>query len=195
VDVPESVPSIATERLLLRPFMLADADIDTFYQVIHSDPEVMRYLPGSETRTREDSLTTVRFCIEHGETHGFAPLAVMHAADDILLGYCGLMHMPIGMGMDGEVEVAYAIRRDYWGQGLITEAARASLRYGFEEAGLPEILALAVPENVGSRRVMEKLGMAYQGITTRYYGGTELALYTSTPQTFDPGAYTYRLLE
>jgi RimJ/RimL family protein N-acetyltransferase len=58
------------------------------------------------------------------------------------------------------------------------------LRFGFEVCKLEKIAALAVPENQASRRVMEKLGMKYQGHTTRFYGGTELAYYVLTRQDF-----------
>ena len=61
-----------------------------------------------------------------------------------------------------EVEVAYLLAKDYWNQGLATEAARASIEYGLDELKLDRIVAIARPENVGSYRVMEKVGMKYE---------------------------------
>jgi len=75
-----------------------------------------------------------------------------------MIGWCGLGFLP----EIGETEVAYLLDKDYWNRGYATEAARISLGYGFEEAGLDRIIALAFPENAASRRVMEKIGMAYK---------------------------------
>lgn len=57
----------------------------------------------------------------------------------------------------------------YWGCGFVTEASRAVLQFGFETVGLDRIIAIAYPENSGSRRVMEKVGMTYQGSGTHYF--------------------------
>ena len=69
----------------------------------------------------------------------------------------------------GEVEVLYALRQAHWGQGIATEAARASARFGFEYANLTSLIALAVPENIASRRVMEHLGFQYEK-DAHYFG-------------------------
>ena len=61
----------------------------------------------------------------------------------------------------GEVDVAYRLLPAYWGQGLATEAARASVRYGFAELGLGRIIGLVMPENIASARVLEKAGLRY----------------------------------
>jgi ribosomal-protein-alanine N-acetyltransferase len=57
------------------------------------------------------------------------------------------------------VEIGWRLCRAHWGQGYATEAARAALAFGFEQAGLNEIVALTVPDNARSRAVMERLGM------------------------------------
>ncbi len=61
-----------------------------------------------------------------------------------------------------EVEVAYLLAKEYWNQGLATEAARAAISYGCDGLKLKRIVAIARPENVGSYRVMEKVGMKYE---------------------------------
>ncbi len=77
-----------------------------------------------------------------------------------LVGYAGLNRDEV----DGEpaVEVGWSITPSRWGEGLATEAARASLAWGFEHAGLEVIVAFALLDNVRSRRVMEKLEMRYE---------------------------------
>jgi ribosomal-protein-alanine N-acetyltransferase len=76
------------------------------------------------------------------------------------IGRCGLLPWTI----DGqqEVEVAYAIARNYWGQGLATEAAGAILQYGFWHLNLPRLVSLIEPENTASQKVAEKIGMRFE---------------------------------
>ncbi|WP_316787572.1 GNAT family N-acetyltransferase [Thermoleptolyngbya oregonensis] len=61
-----------------------------------------------------------------------------------------------------EIEVGYVLDCPFWGRGLATEAARASLQFGFDTLGLERIVAIARPENHASQRVMQKLGMTYE---------------------------------
>jgi ribosomal-protein-alanine N-acetyltransferase len=86
-------------------------------------------------------------------------------------GWCGLQFLP----ETAEVEVAYLLGPSHWGRGLATEAAKASLEYGFEQVALDQIVALVHPDNRASQRVIEKLEMPfvnvaeYFGITVRRY--------------------------
>ena len=66
-------------------------------------------------------------------------------------------------------EAGWRLDRRFWGRGLATEGALASLRYGFEERGLERIISMTVPENVASWRVMQKIGLTYRG-ETRWRG-------------------------
>ena len=177
-------PSIETDRLILRPFGLDDLDD---LAAILADPDVTRYLPGGRPRTREQTETTLNFIIGHWQQHGFGWWAVNLKTGRELIGWCGLKLVD----STGEVEVLYLFARRHWGQGYATEAGAASLRYGFEALKLDRIIALAVPENAASRRVMEKMGMRY-GKTAEYYN-LELACYSITRAAFQPGAATYRV--
>ena len=76
-----------------------------------------------------------------------------------MIGFCGLRRLDDASG----VEVLYGIAPAHWGRGLATEVAFAVLRYGFEEAGLGHILGIADKENAASRRVLEKIGMTFEG--------------------------------
>lgn len=162
---------LETERLRLRLFQ--PDDLDEYHRVIYGDAEVMIYMPGGVPRSLERTKVVLDFSIDHAQRHGYTLWAVVNKMDNIFLGHCGLVHL---QDSPEEVELAYAFGKDYWGQGYASEAARAALRYGFEIAGLPYILALAVPENIASQRVMQKAGMNHQGITRRYYN-TNLVLY------------------
>jgi ribosomal-protein-alanine N-acetyltransferase len=83
--------------------------------------------------------------------------ATIHKETGKFIGRCGLL--PWTIDSQQEVEVAYTIAREYWGQGLATEAARAILNYGFEKLHLLRLICLIDPENIPSQRVAEKIGM------------------------------------
>jgi RimJ/RimL family protein N-acetyltransferase len=99
--------------------------------------------------------------------HGFSFWLVRHRATGAAIGHCGLIPLELH---GPEIELGYRLGRRWWGRGFATEAAGAALRAGLDVLGLDRILAVTHPQNVGSRRVMEKLGMTYQGMGT-YYGG------------------------
>ncbi|MCC6805615.1 MAG: GNAT family N-acetyltransferase [Anaerolineae bacterium] len=164
------IATLETPRLRLRPFTLDD--VDAYYAGISSDADVMRYLPGGVPRLRADSQWVISYFMRHAELHGFGVWAVDDKSTAALIGHAGLEYIP---GAD-DVEIAYTLAKAYWGRGLATEAARASLRYGFEALDLDEIYGLAFPANEASQNVMRKLGMAFQGVSDRYYGST-LACY------------------
>ncbi len=177
-------PTLETPRLILRPFV--PADLDRLAEIL-ADPDVMRYLPGGAPRTREQSHKTLDFITDHWEQYGFGWWAVALKTTGELIGWCGLKLVET----TGETEVLYMFAQSVWGQGYASEAARASLRYGFEELKLDRVIAVAVPENLASRRVMEKIGMQYQGIA--FYYNSDLACYSISRQAFEPGGVTYLL--
>ena len=146
---------IETERVLLRKFTLDDVD-DAWE--MNRDPEVRKYLLGEGEPTRDQ----VRKLIEQNtlgdyEKYGYGRLAVIHKADNRFIGFTGLKYMP---DLD-EVDVGYRLCRDYWNQGLATEATRPTIEYGFRELNLDRIIAMALPGNKASIRVMQKLGLTF----------------------------------
>lgn len=181
------MPEIETAHLRLR--VPTANDIDSYYDHIHSDPDVMRYLPGGVPRSRDRTATTLAIVIEHWHRYGFGVWSVEQKERAGLIGHCGLAYVP---DANGAVELAYAFGKAFWGKGFATQSARANLRFGFEHLGLSEIVAVAVPANCGSQRVMEKIGMRCQGITDRFYG-VELVLYAINRKDFQPGDEPYHL--
>lgn len=162
--------TLETARLRLRP--LRSDDVDAYYEGISRDPDVMRYLPGGVPRQRYDAEWVVNYFMRHTELHGFGVWGVEELSGGKLIGHAGLEYIP---GAE-EVELAYTLAKAYWGKGYATEAAHASIAYGFESLDLPEIYALAYPENTASQKVMRKIGMVDQGLTDQYYG-SELTCY------------------
>ena len=148
---------VDTERLCLRPFSLADGEA---HERLYADPEVTRWLgdgPWLGAAARERSARTVARFVDHWAREGFGVWAVIERATGAFLGQCGLNRLE-----DGEIEVLYALAQPAWGRGLASEAATAAVRYGFDVVGLSRIVAVARPDNTGSRRVMEKAGLVYE---------------------------------
>ncbi|HEY0322586.1 MAG TPA: GNAT family N-acetyltransferase [Pyrinomonadaceae bacterium] len=153
-------PLIETERLVLR--MFAPEDAETLHR-IWNDPVVMKYIEGWRP-TLEDARGAVTRVVQHWRDKGFGQWVVVHKEDGKLIGYAGFKHLD----QTPEVELLYGIDKPYWNKGYTTEAGRACLRYIFECTALDRIVAVADPDNVGSWRVMEKLGMRREKIA-RYY--------------------------
>jgi len=86
--------------------------------------------------------------------------ATIYKESGRFIGRCGLL--PWTINGQQEVEVAYTIAREYWGQGLATEAAQAILDYGFEKLNLSRLICVIDEDNLGSRKVAEKIGMSFE---------------------------------
>ena len=149
---------IKTERLILRPFMLADA------------PEVQRLVSERdiaattiniphpyEDGIAEDWIKTHEQKFEQGESVSFA---ITHREQGFLIGAIGLdIEYPNGESR----QLGYWIGKPYWNQGYCTEAARAVVKYGFDALHLNRIFARHFGSNPASGRVMQKTGMKYEG--------------------------------
>ena len=153
------VPTIETARLTLRSWRASDLNP---YSRLVADPEVMRHLfafpgPLDRDQARED----VARIEGHWRQHGFGHWAVELKAARTLIGRIGLLHHPDWPEDADDVEVGWVLDRGFWGRGLATEGGIAAIRYGFAELGLPRIISFTSPSNVASRRVMEKVGLAF----------------------------------
>ena len=148
------IPQLTTERLLLRGWRASDREP---FAAMNADPEVMRHFPGVLDRAESDAL--VDRIGDHWRREGVGLWAVERNEDGRLLGFTGLSRMVFEAPFTPAIEVGWRLAREAWGQGYATEAARASLEYGFRELGLEEIVSFTVPANTRSRAVMERLGM------------------------------------
>jgi ribosomal-protein-alanine N-acetyltransferase len=153
--IKEFMAEIETARLRYR--MLSPADLESLALILR-DPEVMKYLgpePGA-LLTRDETKVVLEKMIDFWEEHGFGRWAVVKKVDDNLIGLCGFRLL------DSTPELFYLFAREYWGKGLATEAARAALRFGFEELGFERIMAATRHENAASINVLRKIGMHYE---------------------------------
>lgn len=169
-------PVIETARLFLRIWSLDD--VEAAYE-IYRDPEVMRFIGnGAPIHDIEETRRRVQRRIDHQERHGFGFWAMIEKASGQLVGACGLKHLEDN---GPEIEVGYHLARAVWGRGYATEAARASLDYGFRWLALDRIVGVVHPANRASQRVLEKIGMTLEG-TGHYYGGEALCYAATRPQ-------------
>ena len=146
---------LLTPRLMLRPWR--DADRQPFAEMSR-DPQVMQYL--RPLATAEACNAWIDGHIAHQEAHGFCLWPCELRESGAFVGAVGLCYVAFEAHFTPAVEIGWRTARQFWGQGYATEAADAVLGFGFREIDLPEIVAQAVPQNVRSRRVMEKLGMS-----------------------------------
>jgi RimJ/RimL family protein N-acetyltransferase len=143
---------IRTDRLLLRRW--TDGDRPAF-AAMNADPAVMEHMQGLMSPESSDAFLDR---IEaHWEAHGWGLWAVEVSGVAPFVGYVGLW--PADYVVPGMVEVGWRLASAHWGHGYATEAARESLRFGFTEVGLDEIVSFTVPQNVRSWRVMERIGL------------------------------------
>ena len=150
-------PTIETERLELRPHTLDDA---SELQRLIGDRDIaattLNIPHPYEDGMAEEFIQARQEKFEKGESVDFA---IVHRAQNSLIGGIGLV-----IDMQNErAEIGYWIGKPYWNQGYCTEAAQAVLKYGFEVLGLNRIHSRHFTRNPASGRVMQKIGMQYEG--------------------------------
>jgi ribosomal-protein-alanine N-acetyltransferase len=146
---------LETDRLLLREYVEADAE--AFFK-LNSDPEVLRFVPDKPLLNVEQARQTlVDHPIADYRKYGFGRGACILKSTGEQIGFAGLKYLE----ELGEVDVAFRLTRSHWRMGLATEAALASVRFGFADLNLKRIIGLVMPENIASVRVLEKTGLRY----------------------------------
>ncbi|MDQ3249375.1 MAG: GNAT family N-acetyltransferase [Chloroflexota bacterium] len=149
---------LATERLILREFVESDWPAVLAYQ---RDPLYLRYYHWSE-RSETDVRAFVQMFLDNQQAtpRRKFQLAVVCKADDQLIGNCGIR---LDDEHDRTANIGYELAPAVWGNGYATEAARAIVAYGFRVLELHRIWSWCLAENVGSARVLEKVGMQREG--------------------------------
>ncbi|HLI52277.1 MAG TPA: GNAT family protein [Thermomicrobiaceae bacterium] len=156
-DLFKSLPELETQRLRLRQLTLDDAD--EMFAYTH-DPEVARYTFWEPHVSVEQSRAELALAVAAHEAGRPTHWGIEHRIDHRLIGNCGFKWWDSNAA---SAEINAYLSRFYWNQGLVTEAVREVLNYGFHEMGLHRIQACCEPPNVGSARVLEKVGMTYEG--------------------------------
>jgi RimJ/RimL family protein N-acetyltransferase len=152
-------PSVETERLVLRPWRPAE-DLDAL-AAMNADPAVMRWVAPNRPLRREETAEFLDRMVRHWDEHGFGLWAVVPREEEGAphIGFAGLAIPSFLPAILPAVEVGWRLAPAWWGRGLATEAARASVAFGFERLGLRSIVSVIDARNERSLRVAEKLGM------------------------------------
>jgi RimJ/RimL family protein N-acetyltransferase len=147
---------IETNRLLLRTFTEDDAAL--IYE-LNLDPDVIRYTHDPIKDLAHASEILEKVIISQYALYNHGRWAVHVKATLEFLGWCGLKYL----AELNEIDLGFRFKKEGWGKGYATEAAYASIQYGFEKIGLQRIVARAEIDNIGSWKVLEKCGMTYIG--------------------------------
>ena len=148
------IPQIKTPNLLLDPLLPEDAGV--LYRIYQSSG-VLTYFPDPVPPALEKVQRFINGQQAHWNKHGYGNWGIRLVGTPEIIGWAGLQYLP----ELGETEVGFLLDRPYWGRGYATEAAQASLDFGFEHMNLARIIALVHPGNLASQRVIEKCGMVY----------------------------------
>lgn len=149
---------IETTHLILRP--LIDADAESVFEYC-SDPEVSKFTTWSPHKTLEDSRALISYAKKNYQKNIPEPYAITLKSDPKkVIGTVGWFWVS---EQHKNIEIAYALAKNLWGQGLMLEASKAVLNAALRKHNITRISSRCIAENSGSARVMEKLGMKYEG--------------------------------
>jgi RimJ/RimL family protein N-acetyltransferase len=161
--------TLATDRLLLREFALQD--VEGLLAVL-GDPVAMEFYPAALDRQGVEDWVARNMQRYQRDGHGL--WAMVLRGSDELIGDCGCIMQEVEG--KNEIEVGYHVRRDLWGNGYATEAARTSMEYAFTSLGAARVISMIRPGNKQSRRVAEKNGLTREKII--FWRGFDHCIYT-----------------
>ena len=149
---------LETKRLILRHQVIEDLD-DLW--AVYCNPNITKYIPDAP-RSREDAQLELEWHMHGHPRHPELGLwATVYKETGKFIGRCGLLPWEINNKL--EIEVAYLLDRNFWHQGLATEAAKGILTYAFNNLYLHRIICLMHPDNIASQKVAERIGMTLEG--------------------------------
>lgn len=165
---------IKTDRLFLRQFDLSDAD---FILALLNEPSFIQNIGDRGVRTRADAEKYIEnVAMVSYAKNGFGLLAVTLTETGETIGMCGL----IKRDALEDVDIGYAFLPKFWSQGYAIEAAQGVMKFAKEVVGLRRVVAIVDPANLGSVRVLEKLGMTFEKMMKLSEDDIDLKLFSVT---------------
>lgn len=158
----KEIKKIETERLILRKLCLNDANHMFQYT---SNPEVSKYTTWHEHKSLEDTTSFLKRILTDYENQKGMTWGIENKENGKLIGTCDFVTWIPELK---RAEIGYALSREYWNKGYMTEVVKALILFGFTEMELVRIEAKCRVENIGSAKVMEKSGMKFEGILRKY---------------------------
>ena len=180
-----TIPEIETERLLLR--QSTTAHLNDWAERVFADPEVIRYMPKRDMTPYARAERALNNYARLWMQHKIGGWVITDKVDGQLIGSCKIEYLDD----TDEYELGYALSKSYWGKGIATETARAVTRFGFESVRLDRIIAVVVPDNTASWRVLEHIGFVYE--KKAYYYDLDVVYYAITRDTFKTDDSFYRV--
>ena len=150
---------VETERLILREIL--QTDIEGFFQ-LDSDPEVHRYLGNNPVQDKDQVKDVIKFIRQQYVDYGIGRWGIIDKQTKDFIGWAGLKFVTKKTNNHIHYyDLGYRLRRKYWGKGIATESAKASLTYAFEKLKVEEVFAMADIENIRSDNVLTKVGLKF----------------------------------
>jgi ribosomal-protein-alanine N-acetyltransferase len=148
---------LETRRLILREMTEAD---DEHLLALGRNPNVTRYIVGEPPlTTRQEALAVLHERVFPQYVHGLGRWACIEKSGGAFIGWCGVKHIP----EDGEYDLGYRFLEEHWGKGYATEAASAVCDFARRQLQGKRVVGKAMLDNRASRRVLEKIGLVYEG--------------------------------
>lgn len=163
-----------TDHLILRELQVSDA-ADCYK--LNSNPEVIKYTGDDAFKDIEEAADFLKNYNAYEKT-GYGRWAVIEKSTGLFIGFCGLK-----LNEENVIDIGFRFLQEYWGKGYATESSIASMKYGFQNFDMDEIIGRADTKNLASIRVLEKLGMTYWKIGETDHMG-ETAYYRISKQDF-----------
>ncbi len=157
----DTLPTIAAGRVLLR--WLTERDVDDLFSIF-SDREVMRFWSSAPFTDEAAARRLLEHIRESFQTKQLFQWGVARRSDDRVIGTCTLTHLDAG---NQRAEVGFALGREHWGNGYMSEALQALLDFAFGDLQLRRIEADVDPRNTSSIRLVERLGFRARGPSAR----------------------------
>lgn len=162
-----------TERLILREIL--PSDIEGLFE-LDSDPAVHRYLGNKPVTDKAQIVDIINFIRQQYHDHGIGRWAIIDKKSNDFIGWTGLKFVTdLINNHKNYYDLGYRLMRKYWGQGIATETAIASLDYAFNTQKVEEVYAAASCQNIGSNKILQKVGLSL--IETFYYEDIECNWY------------------
>ncbi|WP_105615908.1 GNAT family N-acetyltransferase [Vallitalea okinawensis] len=161
-ELMKNLPVIETERVLLRK--VSEEDVADIFEYA-SNPNVARYASWSNHNTLEDSKRVVDYYVNAYKSHSCLIWGVVNKSDNKLIGTAGYVNINQNSCRG---EIGYTLNEAFWGKGYASEIARKLVDFGFSSMHLHRIEGICHVDNHPSVRVMEKVGMEFEGILRGY---------------------------
>jgi RimJ/RimL family protein N-acetyltransferase len=164
-------PQLETERMWLCAW--SEEDLGAA-RPIFTDADVMRYINGGQPLGDFEIFKFIMRQQNHFRSRGLCLWKLLLKPSGQFAGFCGLQ--PLELDGKSEVEIGWRLIKECWGHGLATEAARAALNSAVNKARLERVIAIAMPENRPSLRIMENLEMKFERATRK--AGFDVVVYS-----------------